>query len=93
MGVDEVRLLKALEKENARLKKLVALAKQKERTAQRDSKLLSQEVWASVLEAHVMCQQWTQTYNERRPHGPLSMKTPSSFAQEAKQQGCWYHQR
>ena len=53
--------------------------------------LLSKEVWASVLEAHVMCQQWMQTYNELRPHGSLKMKTPSSFAQEAKQQGCWYH--
>lgn len=51
--------------------------------------LLSRKVWGNLLEAQVLCEQWRQRYNEVRPHGSLGMKTPSSYAKLAREEGRW----
>ena len=52
--------------------------------------LLSREVFENVVEAQVMCSRWLKQYNEVRPHGSLKMKTPATYAEQAKQAGDWY---
>jgi len=45
--------------------------------------LLNLEVFASTLEAQVLSEQWRREYNERRPHGALSYRTPKDVLAEA----------
>ena len=54
--------------------------------------VLSREVWGSLLEAQVVCEQWRETYNQVRPHGSLGMMTPHQYALHEKQRGCWFQQ-
>ena len=56
MHVDKARRLKALEKENIRLKRLVA---------ERDE-LLNREVFETLLKAKVLVERWRREYNHIR---------------------------
>lgn len=47
--------------------------------------LLNLEVFTSTLEARVLSDSWRRDYNERRPHGALSYKTPQQVLNQARQ--------
>ena len=53
--------------------------------------VLSKELWGTVREAQVVCNQWKQIYNEVRPHGSLGLRTPAEYAQHARDLGQWHH--
>jgi len=42
--------------------------------------LLSQELFATLVEAQVLVEDWREDYNERRPHSALGMMAPARFA-------------
>src|SRR5215212_4532415 len=42
--------------------------------------LLKREVFASLLEAKVLVEEYRNHYNERRPHSSLGYRTPAEFA-------------
>jgi transposase InsO family protein len=42
--------------------------------------LLNVEVFDTVLEAKVLCEQWRRHYNGERPHGALRNLAPAEFA-------------
>jgi len=42
--------------------------------------LLKREVFASLLEAKVLVEEYRKHYNERRPHSSLGYRTPAEFA-------------
>jgi len=42
--------------------------------------LLSQELFATLVEAQVLVEDWRADYNERRPHSALGMMAPARFA-------------
>jgi len=52
---------------------------------------LSNELFGSLLEAKVVCDEFKNIYNEIRPHGSLKLMTPDAYAKEAKASKCWYN--
>lgn len=42
--------------------------------------LLERELFTTVLEAKVLCEQYRQFYNEERPHSALDYTTPAAYA-------------
>lgn len=42
--------------------------------------LLAVEIFSCLAEAQVMVEDWSQDYNEHRPHSALDMTTPARFA-------------
>ena len=38
------------------------------------------EIYHSVLEVRQVVNEWTETYNTRRPHRALAAKTPAAYA-------------
>lgn len=48
--------------------------------------LLDQELFATVLEAEVLSEQYRQKYNTYRPHSGLDYQTPSAFAARCREQ-------
>ncbi|CAA9285997.1 MAG: Mobile element protein, partial [uncultured Chloroflexia bacterium] len=49
--------------------------------------LLNLEAFASTLEARVLSEKWRREYNEQRPHGALSYRTPKQVLDEALKTG------
>jgi len=47
--------------------------------------LLDRELFTTVLEARVLCEQYRRFYNEGRPHSALDYKTPVAYAAECEQ--------
>lgn len=41
--------------------------------------LLDRELFATTLEAQVLCEQWRRFYNEERPHSGLDYQTPAAY--------------
>lgn len=46
--------------------------------------LLDRELFATVLEAEVLCAQYRRFYNEERPHSALDYTTPAAYAAQFK---------
>ena len=46
--------------------------------------LLDRELFANLLEAEVITEQYRKKYNEFRPHGALGYETPAAFAEQLK---------
>ena len=46
--------------------------------------LLDRELFTTLLEAKVLCEQYRRFYNEERPHSALGYTTPSAYAAELK---------
>ncbi len=67
MKVNQAKRLKALEKENPRLKRLVA-------EKELDIQILKE---AMAFEAKVLVERWRREYNHIRPHSPLGYKPPA----------------
>ena len=42
--------------------------------------LLKREIFTSMLEARVVCEDWRHWYNQKRPHSALNYSTPAAFA-------------
>ena len=46
----------------------------------RGCELLKREVFASLLEAKVLIEEYRNHYNQERPHSALGYRTPAEFA-------------
>jgi len=49
--------------------------------------LLSQELFATLIEAQVLVEDWREDYNTRRPHSALGMMAPAHFAASWRRSG------
>lgn len=49
--------------------------------------LLSQELFATLVEGQVLVEDWRSDYNERRPHSALGMMAPARFAASWRRSG------
>jgi len=45
---------------------------------------LNRELFANVLEARILVEEWRREYNEERPHSALGYKTPNEFSKSSK---------
>lgn len=52
--------------------------------------LLARELFYSLKEARVMVESFRRQYNNLRPHGALSMMTPTAFALQQSLAGAWF---
>ena len=48
--------------------------------ARLSDELLKREIFTSMLEARVVCEDWRNWYNQQRPHSALNYSTPAAFA-------------
>ena len=48
--------------------------------------LLNRELFTTLIEAEVLCEQYRRFYNEERPHSALDYRTPAAYAAELKRE-------
>ncbi|MBP0113877.1 transposase [Bradyrhizobium vignae] len=72
MDVSEAKRLRALEEENAKLKKLLA--------EQMRDELLNETLFFDLDDARAKIAGWVADYNIRRPHSSLKYLTPAAYA-------------
>ena len=87
LRLDQAKRLKELERENTRLKKLVAdqaldhaILKVESFNGKLRDELLDREIFYTLTEAKILIERWRREYNTVRPHSALGYRPPAPAA-------------